>query len=94
MKEVGLYEAKTKLSALVAEVEESGESIMLTRHGKAVAQISPPVQQIVRKAGCMASEDFFIADDFDDIDMAEFFDCLKEEPETKVAEDETPYRTK
>ena len=94
MKEVGLYEAKTKLSALVAEVEESGESIMLTRHGKVVAQISPPVQQVVRKAGCLASPDAFIADDFDDIDMAEDFECLKDWPSSKVAEGETPYKTK
>lgn len=94
MKEVGLYEAKTKLSALVAEVEKSGESIMLTRHGKAVAQISPPVQQVVRKAGCLYSPDAFISDDFDDIDMAEDFECLKDWPAPKVAEDETPYETK
>jgi len=32
MKEVGLYEAKTKISALVQEVQESGNSIALTRH--------------------------------------------------------------
>ena len=39
MTTIGLYEAKTKLSALVAEIEASGEQILLTRHGKIVAEL-------------------------------------------------------
>jgi prevent-host-death family protein len=94
MKEIGLYEAKTKLSALVAEVEESGESIILTRHGKAVAQISPPTQKKTPQRGCLKSDNFYIADDFDTCDVG--FKYLEEaDAEThKVAEDETPYQTK
>ena len=42
MKEVGLYEAKKKISSLVQEVQESGNSIALTRHGKVVAELRPP----------------------------------------------------
>jgi prevent-host-death family protein len=41
MREVALYEAKNKLSALVAEVEESGEEIVITRHGKPAARLAP-----------------------------------------------------
>jgi prevent-host-death family protein len=41
MREVALYEVKNKLSALIAEIEESGEEIVVTRHGKPVARIVP-----------------------------------------------------
>lgn len=39
--EVGAYEAKTKLSALLDRVE-GGEHISITRYGKVVAVLSPP----------------------------------------------------
>lgn len=39
MREVGVLEAKTNFSALINEVEESGEEIVVTRHGKPVARI-------------------------------------------------------
>lgn len=38
MKHVGIFEAKTRLSALVDEVEK-GEEIVITRHGKPVARM-------------------------------------------------------
>jgi prevent-host-death family protein len=41
MKEVALYDAKNQLSALIAEVEASGEEIVITRHGKPAARLSP-----------------------------------------------------
>lgn len=41
MKEVALYEAKNKLSALVQEVEQTGGEIIITRHGKPAARLSP-----------------------------------------------------
>ncbi len=44
MREVGLLEAKTHLSALVAEVERGGETIVITRHGKPVAELTPSAQ--------------------------------------------------
>ena len=40
MKEIPLHEAKNILSALVAEVETSGESVIVTRHGKPAARLS------------------------------------------------------
>lgn len=41
MREVGILEAKTGLSGLVADVERTGEEIVLTRHGRAAAKIVP-----------------------------------------------------
>lgn len=41
MKSITLHEAKAKLSGLVAEVERSGERMVLTRYGKPVAQLTP-----------------------------------------------------
>ena len=38
MKHVGIFEAKTHLSALLDEVEKGGE-ITITRHGKPVAKL-------------------------------------------------------
>jgi len=36
---VGVLEAKTSLSALLDEVEATGEAIVITRHGKPVARL-------------------------------------------------------
>lgn len=41
MREIGILEAKTELSSLIAEVESTGEEIVLTRHGRAAAKIVP-----------------------------------------------------
>lgn len=41
MKQVGAYEAKTHLAALLDKVE-SGESFLLTRHGQVVAMLTQP----------------------------------------------------
>ena len=35
------YDAKAKLSALLDQVEEQGETIIITRHGKPVAKVVP-----------------------------------------------------
>lgn len=40
MKQVGVYDAKTKLPRLLQEVER-GETIIITRHGRPVAQLVP-----------------------------------------------------
>lgn len=40
MREVGSFEAKNKLSALLDQVEHGAE-ITITRHGKAVAKLVP-----------------------------------------------------
>ena len=64
MKEVGLYKAKTQLSALVVSVAESGECVALTRHGKVVAELHPPAGK-APKRGCLKSARFRMARDFD-----------------------------
>jgi prevent-host-death family protein len=40
VREVGVYEAKTQLAKLLDDVER-GETIVITRHGKPIAQVSP-----------------------------------------------------
>jgi prevent-host-death family protein len=45
MQEIGAFEAKNKLAALLDRVER-GEEIVITRHGKAVARLVPNVQGI------------------------------------------------
>lgn len=98
MKQVGIYELKTKISALVAEVEATGESIALTRHGRVVAEITPP-RAVAPKAGMLKSPGFRVAEDFDE-DSSAFEDLFAEASEelpprlTKVAESEGIYRVK
>lgn len=41
MKEVALHDAKNRLSALIAEIEESGEEIVITRHGRPAVRLAP-----------------------------------------------------
>ena len=45
MIEVGAFEAKNKLGALLDRVEQ-GEEVIITRHGKAVARLVPNVRQV------------------------------------------------
>ena len=41
MREIGAFEAKNKLSELL-DLAESGEEVVITRHGKEVARLVPP----------------------------------------------------
>lgn len=93
MKEVGLYEAKTKLSALVAGMEVSGEGVALTRHGKVVAELHPPSLQ-APKRGCLKSDSFRMAADFDDdaIGFEDFFGDVT--PVLQAAEPKGTYKAK
>lgn len=40
MREIGAFEAKNRLGALLAAAE-SGEEVVITRHGKAIAKLVP-----------------------------------------------------
>jgi prevent-host-death family protein len=42
MQSVGTYEAKTRLSQLIAKVNHTGEQIAITNHGVTVALLVPP----------------------------------------------------
>ena len=64
MKQVGLYEAKSKLSALVSALIESGDPVSLTRHGQVVAELRLPSTSAPSRGG-LATRDFFISPDFD-----------------------------
>ena len=61
MQSVGIYEAKTRFSALI-ELVEQGEEVRITRHGKEVVRMLPvrrrPVisdEQIARELGQIAA---------------------------------------
>jgi prevent-host-death family protein len=51
MMSVGTYEAKTRLSELIAKVNDSGEQIAITSHGNVVALLSPPTPKPPQKIG-------------------------------------------
>jgi prevent-host-death family protein len=63
MVEVGVHEAKTKLSKLLALVE-AGEDVVITRGGKPVAKLVP-IQRRERPNLGWAAGEIWIADDFD-----------------------------
>ena len=41
MSEIALYEAKARLSALIEQVQATGEEVLITRRGKPVARLVP-----------------------------------------------------
>ncbi len=45
MKEVALADAKNRLSALVQEVEDTGEDIIITKHGRPAVRLTRPVRR-------------------------------------------------
>jgi len=49
MQSVGTYEAKTRLSELIAKVNDSGEQIAITNHGVTVALLVPPPLSALRR---------------------------------------------
>ncbi len=55
MKEVGAFEAKTKLSELLDAVA-TGEEIIITRHGKEAGRLVPPRGVCNREAARMAAQ--------------------------------------
>ena len=57
MREVGVLEAKTNLSALLDAVQETGEPVMITRHGKPVAQLSAPGEPATVKPRRLSGEE-------------------------------------
>jgi prevent-host-death family protein len=49
VKNISVVEAKSRFSALLAEVE-AGEEIAITRHGKVVARLAPDRQPVAADA--------------------------------------------
>ncbi len=50
MREVGVLEAKTGFSGLVAEIERTGEEVVVTRHGRPIVRISAVAEQRLSRA--------------------------------------------
>jgi prevent-host-death family protein len=75
MTRVGMHEAKTTLSKLVA-LAEAGEEVVIERRGKAVARLVAVEKPKVTRASLRGSmPNMWIADDFDELpdDIAEAF---------------------
>jgi prevent-host-death family protein len=73
---VSIYEAKTHLSQLVAELEQAGGEITVNRHGRPVAKIVPFGQRRApRTPGAMRGEIHFTQgwDEFTDQDAKDWF---------------------
>ena len=64
MKQVGLYEAKSKLSALVSALIESGDPVSLTKHGQVVAELRLPSSGTPSR-GSFQADNFYISPEFD-----------------------------
>jgi len=70
---VGVFEAKTRLSELIKRIER-GDRFVLTKHGKAVAELRPlPPRGQKRRRGVARSKKFWMAPDFD-APLADFED--------------------
>ncbi len=63
MKTITSTEAKARLNALLAEVERTGASIMITNHGRPVVVMSPAVPRL-RTFGQLPG--LVVPDDFDE----------------------------
>lgn len=71
--EIGAFEAKTKLSSLLMQVEK-GKSFYITKHGRRVAEVRPVAAKRPRaKFGSGKGTILYMAPDFDAP-----LDCFKE----------------
>ncbi len=74
MKQVNLYEAKTRLSALVEEAG-AGEEIVIAKNGKPVARLvalpPTPPQGKLKRFGFWAQYDWHVPDPFPETDQEE-----------------------
>jgi prevent-host-death family protein len=56
-------EAKNRLNALLADIERTGQSVTITKHGRPVAKLVP-VQPVPRKFGQLPT--LLVPNDFDE----------------------------
>jgi len=67
MQLVNVHQAKTQLSKLLDQIE-SGEEILISRHGKTIAKLSPVEDNLPpRQPGALKGK-IWIADNFDEFD--------------------------
>jgi len=79
---VNVYEAKTRLSALLNLVE-AGEEVIIARNGRPVARLAPLVSKVPNRVPGLLRGQIHIADDFDeftDQDAADWYDGPIEPP--------------
>jgi prevent-host-death family protein len=62
-KEIGVFEAKTRLSALLEKVEQ-GQVYVINKRGRPVAELRPVARRAQLEFGCDAGR-ITIRDDFD-----------------------------
>ena len=73
---VNVYDAKTRLSALLSRVE-AGEEIIISRNGRPVARLTQVAARQPRTPGALRGQ-IVIADDFDELsdeDAALWYDA-------------------
>ena len=67
MQLVNVHQAKTQLSKLLDQIE-GGEEILISRHGKTIAKLSPVEDNLPpRQPGALKGK-IWIADNFDEFD--------------------------
>lgn len=74
MKAVNIFEAKNKLSGLVAKVEQEGETFLICRNGKPVAELVG--HRTKDRLKPLASLRVEVAGTLFDDDMSEDWECL------------------
>ncbi|HYD86616.1 MAG TPA: type II toxin-antitoxin system prevent-host-death family antitoxin [Vitreimonas sp.] len=72
MKQVALYDAKNKLSSLIQEVEEKGVEVIITRHGKPVARLSPVRRLSAADRSAAIERMIYLRDGFTDAGLEPF----------------------
>ena len=74
-------EFKARCLALIDEIADTGETIVVTRHGKPVAQLAPPARKPWKSpAGCLAGKVEIIGD-IVNYDTSHLWNCLKPDEE-------------
>ena len=88
MREIGVLEAKTSFTRLIAEVERTGEPVTVTRHGRAAVRIVPvqaPVTRTPEERRVIARQVFAARDaratvsGFDDLPWEELKKLMRNE---------------
>lgn len=66
VKELGIFDTKTRLSEIIQAVED-GQTYYITKRGKRVAELRPiPPERKPFKLGCAKTSDYYMAPDFDE----------------------------
>lgn len=62
--EIGAFDAKTRLSSLLADVEK-GRTFIITKHGRRIAELRPLTASNRPRRGSGKGKGFWMAPDFD-----------------------------